>query len=171
MVWEAALAVSASGPWFALAAVGQRMTGGPKTSRSTVTTMAALAVIETCVALLTLVTESAGDTRLTVTCPCPVITRSCPTLTALTHSAVLGTDGVTVETWGTPFTVGSGRVPPAILTEAGHVVALIEDVVGVRVTVTVAPLTGVTNHHGVAIETWSTSLTVMSSIALLALAP
>lgn len=171
MVWEAALAVSASGPWLALAAVGQRMTSRPETGSPTVTPPAALATVETCVTLLTSVTESAGDTRLTVTRPGPVVTRTCPALAALARSAVLGTDGITVETRGTPFTVGSSRVPPAVLTEAGHVVAFIEDVVGVRVTVTVAPLTGVTNHHGVAIETWSTSLTVMSSIALLALAP
>lgn len=71
-------------------------------------------------------------------------------------SAVLGTDGVAVETWGTPLTVGAGGVPPAVLAVARHVVALVEDQVRVRVTITVTPLTGITNGHRVAIVTWST---------------
>lgn len=70
--------------------------------------------------------------------------------------AVLGADGVTIETWGTPLTVGTSGVSPAVLAVARHIVALVEDQVGVRVTVTVASLTGVTNRHWVAIVAWST---------------
>lgn len=71
-------------------------------------------------------------------------------------SAVLGTDGVTVETWGTPLTVSPAGVSPAVLAVARHVMALIEDQVGVGVPVTVASLTGVTNRRWVTIVTWST---------------
>lgn len=57
-----------------------------------------------------------------------------------------------------------------MLAVARHVVALVEDEVGVRVAITVASLTGITNRHRVAIITRSTPLTDMSSVALLALA-
>lgn len=71
-------------------------------------------------------------------------------------SAVLGADGVAVETRGTALTVGAGRVVPAVLAVSGHVVALVEDQVGVGVAVAVAALAGLTDGHGVAIETRST---------------
>lgn len=58
-----------------------------------------------------------------------------------------------------------------MLAVARDVVALTEDQVGVGVAITVASLTGITNHHRVAVVTWSTPLTKMSSVALLALAP
>lgn len=76
-------------------------------------------------------------------------------LVALT-SAVLGTDGVAIETWSTPLAVGTGSVCPAVLAVARHVVALVEDQVRVRVAVAFTSLTGITNHHWVAIVTWST---------------
>lgn len=85
--------------------------------------------------------------------------------------AVLGSDGVAVETRGTPLAVGTGGVSPAVLAVTRHVVALVEDQVGVGVAVTVAPLAGITDCHRIAIVTRSTPLTDMSSIALLALAP
>lgn len=71
-------------------------------------------------------------------------------------SAVLSTDGVTVETWGTPLTVGTSSVSPAVLAMARHIVAFIKDQVRVRVAVAVASLTEITNSHWVAIITWST---------------
>lgn len=74
-------------------------------------------------------------------------TQSSPT------SAVLGGDGVAVETGGTPLTVGTSGVAPAVLAVARHVVALVEDQVGVRVAVTVAPLTGAADNHWVAVVT------------------
>lgn len=46
-------------------------------------------------------------------------------------SAVLGSDGVAVETRGTPLAVGAGGVSPAVLAVARHVVALVEDQVRV----------------------------------------
>lgn len=49
--------------------------------------------------------------------------------------------------------------------------ALVEDQVRVRVAIAVASFTGISNCHRVAIITWSTPFTEMSSIALLALAP
>lgn len=58
-----------------------------------------------------------------------------------------------------------------MLAVARHVVALVEDQVGVGVAVTIASLTGITDGHRVAVVTWSTPLTQMSSVALLALAP
>lgn len=66
--------------------------------------------------------------------------------------AVLGADGVTVETRGTPLTVGAGGVSPAVLAVARHVVTLVEDQVRVGVAVAVASLTGITDHHWVAIK-------------------
>lgn len=54
---------------------------------------------------------------------------------------------------------------------ARHIVAFIKDQVRVRVAVAVASLTEITNSHWVAIITWSTPLTEMSSVALLTLAP
>lgn len=71
--------------------------------------------------------------------------------------AILGTDGVAVETRGTPLTVSTGGVSPAVLAVARHIVALIEDQVGVGVAVAVASLTGITNRYRVTIVTWSTS--------------
>lgn len=58
-----------------------------------------------------------------------------------------------------------------MLAVARHVVALVDDQVGVGVAITVASLTGITNCHWVAIVTWSTPFTEMSSVSLLALAP
>lgn len=71
-------------------------------------------------------------------------------------SAVLGGDGVAVETGGTPLTVGTSGVAPAVLAVARHVVALVKDQVGVRVAVTVAPLTGAADDHWVAVVTGRT---------------
>ena len=71
-------------------------------------------------------------------------------------SAVLGTDGVAVETRSAPIAAGAGGVAPAVLTDASHVVTLVEDKVRVGVPVTVAPLTRAPNQHGVAIVAWST---------------
>lgn len=61
--------------------------------------------------------------------------------TILPTSAVLGTDGIAIETGGTALAAGAGRVSPAVLAAARHVVALVEDQVRVRVAVAVAPLT------------------------------
>lgn len=58
-----------------------------------------------------------------------------------------------------------------MLAVARHIVALVENQVGVSVTIAVTPLTGTTSRHWAAIVTWSTPLTVISSVALLALAP
>ena len=71
-------------------------------------------------------------------------------------SAVLGADGIAVETWGTPLTVGAGCVSPAVLAVPRHVVALVEYQVWVGVAVTLTPLTGIADLHGVAIVTRST---------------
>lgn len=71
-------------------------------------------------------------------------------------SAVLGGDGVAVETGGTPLAVGTSGVAPAVLAVARHVVALVEDQVGVRVAVTLAPLTGAADDHWVAVVTGGT---------------
>lgn len=71
-------------------------------------------------------------------------------------SAVLGSDSVAVETWGTPLAVGAGSVSPAVLAVACHVVALVEDQVRVWVAVTVASLAGIADHDRVAVVPWST---------------
>ena len=71
-------------------------------------------------------------------------------------SAVLGGDGVAIETRGTLLTVGTSRVSPTVLAVARRIMALIENQVGVRVAVTVTPLTGIANCHWVAIVSWST---------------
>lgn len=71
-------------------------------------------------------------------------------------SAVLGTDGIAIEPWGAPLTVGTSSVSPAVLAVARHIVTLVENQVGVSVTIAVAPLTGTTSCHRAAIVTWST---------------
>lgn len=85
------------------------------------------------------------------------IPKQCGPSLSMPTSAVLGTDGVTVEARGAPLAVGPGSVSPAVLAVARHVVALVENQVGVRITVAVAPFTGTTSCHWIAIVTWRTS--------------
>lgn len=66
-------------------------------------------------------------------------------------SAVFAVNGIAIVTGGAALTVGAGGVTPAVLTVAGHIVALTEDQVGVGIAVTVTPLARVTNHHWVAV--------------------
>lgn len=72
--------------------------------------------------------------------------------------AVLGADGVAIETRSAALAGSAGRVAPAIQADAGHVVALVENEVGVRVPVAVALLAEVARGHGVSIVTGSTPM-------------
>lgn len=75
--------------------------------------------------------------------------------TALT-GAVLGSDGVTVETWSADFTVGSRSVVHAPVALTGHWVAVAKQHVWVQVVIAFAWLASAANHHGVAIVTGGT---------------
>lgn len=57
-----------------------------------------------------------------------------------------------------------------MLAATRHVVALVDDQVGVRVAVAVTPLAGVVDLKRIAMVTWSTPFTKMSGVALFALA-
>lgn len=70
--------------------------------------------------------------------------------------AVLGSDGVTVETRGTDFAVRPSGVVHAAVTLARQPVTVAEQHVGVRVVMAMAELALAANNHGVAVETGST---------------
>lgn len=69
---------------------------------------------------------------------------------------VLGSDGVTVETWSADLTMGSRCVVHAAVALTGQWVAVAEQHVWVQVIVAFARLASAANHHGVAIVTWGT---------------
>lgn len=75
--------------------------------------------------------------------------------TALT-SAVLGSDGVTVETGSTDLTVGSRCVVHTAVALSGDWVAVVEQHVWVQVVVAFAWLASAANHHWVSIVTGGT---------------
>lgn len=87
----------------------------------------------------------------------PDILSSTYCLTDALTLTVLGTDCITIKAWCTSFAVVTSSVSPTVQTLARHIVALVEDQIGVRVTIAITLFTGVAHLHGVAIVTWSTS--------------
>lgn len=71
-------------------------------------------------------------------------------------SAILGLDSIAVVPSSTALAVGPGCVGPAVLTVARHIVALINNQVGVRVAIALAAPARAAHHHGVAIVTRGT---------------
>lgn len=70
--------------------------------------------------------------------------------------AVLGVDGVTMETWRAGLAVCPCGVVHAAPAHACQRVAVAEQHIGIGVAVALTWLARAADHHGVAIETWST---------------